>query len=145
MEYELCFFWNGNLTTEVRLWVNPKNADDESGLITPAWETRLPLQVGIATCPAGKLPVMNEGVKISRKGVLLTAYGNNPDGGGKLLRVWEQSGESGLCEISLPVKKDGVAQPVNLRGVPNGNPVKIQNGVFKIELGRFEPASYLIY
>lgn len=138
-------FWSGNLTSEVRLWVNPKNADDESGLITPAWETRLPLQVGIATCPAGKLPVMNEGVKISRKGVLLTAYGNNPDGGGKLLRVWEQSGESGLCEISLPVKKDGVAQPVNLRGVPNGNPVKIQNGVFKIELGRFEPASYLIY
>ena len=138
-------FWNGNLTSEVRLWVNPKNADDESGLITPAWETRLPLQVGIATCPAGKLPVMNEGVKISRKGVLLTAYGNNPDGGGKLLRVWEQSGESGLCEISLPVKRDGVAQPVNLRGVPNGNPVKIQNGVFKIELGKFEPASYLIY
>ena len=103
------------------------------------------MQVGIATCPAGKLPVMNEGVKISRKGVLLTAYGNNPDGGGKLLRVWEQSGESGLCEISLPVKRDGVVQPVNLRGVPNGNPVKIQNGVFKIELGKFEPASYLIY
>lgn len=85
--------------------MNPKNADDESGLITPAWKPVLPLRFGIATCPAGKLPVMNEGVKISRKGVLLTAYGNNPDGGGKLLRVWEQSGESGLCEISLPVKE----------------------------------------
>lgn len=138
-------FWSGNLTSEIRIWVNQKNADDESGLITPAWETRLPLQVGIATCPGGKLPVANEGVKVSRKGVLVTAYGNNPDGSGKLLRLWEETGEKGVCEVSLPTKRDGVAQPVNLRGIPTGNSVKIQNGVFKIELGGFEPASFLIY
>lgn len=138
-------FWNGNLTTEVRLWVNQADADDASGLVVPAWETRLPLQVGIATCPGGKLPVTNEGVKVSRKGVLVTAYGNNPDGEGKLLRLWEEAGENGVCEVSLPTKKDCVAQPVNLRGVPEGNPIQIEKGTFKIELGKFAPASYLIY
>lgn len=138
-------FWNGNLTTEVRLWVNQASADDASGLVIPAWETRLPLQVGIAACPGGKLPVVNEGVKVSRKGVLVTAYGNNPDGEGKLLRLWEETGESGFCEVSLPIRKDGVAQPVNLRGVPCGQPVKIQDGTFNIQLDGFTPASYLIY
>ena len=109
------------------------------------WETRLPLQVGTATCPGGKLPVTNEGVKVSRKGVLVTAYENNPDGDGKLLRLWEEAGENGVCEVSLPTKIDGVAQPVNLRGVPEGNPIQIEKGTFKIELGKFEPASYLTY
>ncbi len=87
----------------------------------------------------------NEGVKVSRKGVLVTAYENNPDGDGKLLRLWEEAGENGVCEVSLPTKIDGVAQPVNLRGVPEGNPIQIEKGTFKIELGKFEPASYLIY
>lgn len=138
-------FWNGNLTTEVRLWVNQPSADDALGLVVPAWETRLPLQVGIATCSGGKLPVENEGVKVSRKGVLVTAYGHNLDGEGKLLRLWEETGESSSCEVSLPVKKDGIAQPVNLRGIPCGQPIKIQNGKFKVQLTGFAPASYLIY
>lgn len=138
-------FWSGNLQAEVRLWANAKGADDEEGLITPAWETRLPLQVGIAQCGAGKLPITSEGVKVSRKGVLVTAYGENPDGDGKLIRVWENGGKSGVCEVSLPTKCDGVAQPVNLRGVPEGAPVKIVNGSFSFDLGAFSPASFLIY
>ena len=138
-------FWNGNLTTEVRIWVNPKDTDDEAGLITPAWETRLPLLVGIATSPAGKLPVTNEGVSVSRKGVLVTAYGNNPDGSGKLLRVWEEAGDDGVCEVTLPTLKEGIAQPVNLRGVPDGAPIPIREGRFEFDLGKFEPKSFLIY
>ena len=138
-------FWSGNLQAEVRLWANAKGADDEEGLITPAWETRLPLQVGIAQCGAGKLPITSEGVKVSRKGVLVTAYGENPDGDGKLIRVWENGGKSGVCDVSLPTKRDGVAQPVNLRGVPEGAPVKIVNGSFSFDLGAFSPASFLIY
>ncbi len=138
-------FWNGNLSTEVRLWVNDKGADDESGLVTPAWEARLPLQVGIATCPGGALPLVKEGVKVSRKGVLVTAYGNNPDGDGKLLRLWEEGGNAGKCEVTLPTDIYRTAQPVNLRGVPCGNPVAIKDGRFSISLGKFAPASFLLY
>lgn len=138
-------FWSGNLTSEVRLWVNPKQADNEAGLITPSWEARLPLQVGIATSPAGKLPIKAEGLKVSKKGVLVTAYGNNPDGEGTLLRLWENSGVSGRCEVSLPVPLDGVAQPVGLRGVPEGMPIPIRKGKFNVELQKYAPASYVIY
>lgn len=138
-------FWNGNLTSEVRLWVNGPDSDDESGLITPSWEARLPLLAAIANNPGGKLPLAATGVSLSRKGVLLTAYGDNPDGSGKLLRVWEEVGQAGKCKVTLPSKHNGVAQPVNLRGVPSGNPIAIREGVFQIELERFAPVSYLIY
>lgn len=138
-------FWNGNLISEVRIWVNPEQVDNERGLITPSWETRLPLQVGIATSPAGNLPTKAEGLKVSRRGVLITAYGNNPDGEGTLLRLWENAGISGSCEISLPVQHEGVAQPVNLRGVPEGMPIPIRQGKFNVELKKFAPASYVIY
>ena len=138
-------FWSGNLTSEVRVWVNDKNSDDESGLITPAWETRLPLQVGIATTPSGKLPTSHEGLKVSQKGVLVTAYGDNPDGEGLLLRLWENTGKEGTCTVTLPTKNDGIAQPVDLRGVPSGMPIQIQKGKFTVDIRKFAPASFLIY
>lgn len=84
-------------------------------------------------------------MKVSHKGVLVTAYGKNPDGDGKLLRLWEETGESGMCEVSLPTKKEGMAQPINLRGVPYGEPIRIEQGTFKVQLKGFAPASYLIY
>ncbi|WP_322932979.1 glycoside hydrolase family 38 C-terminal domain-containing protein [Bacteroides sp. CG01] len=138
-------FWSGNLTSEVRIWVNYEQDNDESGLITPAWEARLPLQIGIATTPGGKLPTSREGIKVSQKGVLVTAYGKNPDGNGKLLRLWENAGNSGGCEVTLPTFVDGIAQPVNLRGVPEGMPIPIKQGTFKIKLNKFAPHSYLIW
>ena len=127
------------------MWVNDKNSDDESGLITPAWETRLPLQVGIATTPSGKLPTSHEGLKVSQKGVLVTAYGDNPDGEGLLLRLWENTGKEGTCTVTLPTKNDGIAQPVDLRGVPSGMPIQIQKGKFTVDIRKFAPASFLIY
>ena len=138
-------FWSGNLTSEVRIWVNNKQDTDESGLITPAWEARLPLQVGIATTSGGKLSTSKEGVKVSQKGVLVTAYGKNPDGNGKLLRLWENAGNSGVCEVTLPTSVDGIAQPVNLRGMPEGMPISIKQGMFKVKLKKFAPHSYLIW
>ena len=93
-----------------------------------------------------KFPITKaEGLKVSRRGVLITAYGNNPDGEGTLLRLWENAGISGSCEISLPVQHEGVAQPVNLRGVPEGMPIPIRQGKFNVELKKFAPASYVIY
>lgn len=138
-------FWNGNLTSEIRVWVNEAGADDEKGLITPAWETRLPLQAGIANNPGGKLPVTKSGLTLSEKGILVTAYGKNPDGEGTLLRLWENAGKDRACEVTLPNQINGIAQPVNLRGIPEGSPITIQEGKFRIYIGKFAPASVLIY
>ena len=55
---------------------------------------------------------------LSRRGVLVTAYGDDPEGNpGTLLRVWEQSGLSGNLVVTLPHGlKATRATPVNLRG-----------------------------
>ena len=46
--------------------------------------------------------------------------------------------------VKLPAGIDAKqAIPVNLRGEPEGKPVKIKNGSFKIQLGAFAPASFL--
>jgi alpha-mannosidase len=52
----------------------------------------------------GDLPVAAAGVQLSMKGVVITAFGKNPDGEGTILRLWEQAGNSGLCTITLPAR-----------------------------------------
>jgi hypothetical protein len=135
--------WNeGSWTARVRLWSFDKY-DPEQSLITPSLEARFPLQAAIADGPGGKLPLTKEGLKVSRKGVLVTAFGGNPDGRGKLLRVWEMAGAKGRCEISLPAGfavQD--AQPVNLRGTPQGKSIAVERGRFSFDLRAFAPASF---
>jgi len=66
--------------------------------------------------------------------VLLTAFGPNPDGQGTLLRVWEDAGQSGPLTITLPEQmQPGDAQPVDLRGRPLGQPLRV-----------VDPASFLV-
>ena len=61
----------------VRIWsVEGKGA--EADLITPAWEARTPCQAAFFDGPPGKLPPMQSGLELSRKGVLVTAFGPNP-------------------------------------------------------------------
>ena len=84
----------------------------------------------------GGAALTKEGLKVARKGVLVTAFGANPDGRGTLLRVWEMAGEKGRCEISLPAGfAMKYAQPVNLRGVPQGKSIAVENGRFSFICG----------
>ena len=62
----------------------------------------MPLVAAFADSPQAKLPATETGVALSRRGVLLTAFGDNPDGTGTLLRVWEQAGTSGDLTVTLP-------------------------------------------
>ena len=83
----------------------------------PSLETRLPLLAAVADGPAGKLPASQTGLALSRRGVLVTAFGADPDGvnQGTLLRVWNQSGDSGPLHVRLPAGlKAERALPVNL-------------------------------
>jgi hypothetical protein len=74
----------------------------------------------------------------------VTALGPNPDGHGTVLRVWELAGKSGKCVVRLPSSlKVGAVQPVDLRGQPAGEPIKVVNGAFTPWLSAFAPASFV--
>jgi len=135
--------WNeGTWSARVRLWALTR-PEDRDGLIVPSVETRQPLLAGMADGPAGKLSAVREGVALSRKGVLVTAFGRQAVGGPVVLRLWEQAGQAGPCVVRLPrgMRADRV-QPVNLRGEPLGVPIPLRQGLFETELKAFAPASF---
>jgi hypothetical protein len=134
----------GTWSSRVRLWsVDGKKL--ESDLITPAWEARSPLKAVMLDGPAARLPPAQAGIELSRKGVLVTALGPNPDGGGILLRLWEQAGEGGVCSVRLPEPLcDATLQPCDLRGTPQGQPIAPRDGRHEIPLAPFAPASFLL-
>jgi len=133
----------GSWTSRVRLWPINKY-DTEASLVTPAREARVPLVAAFADGPAGTLEVSRAGLELSRKGVLVTAFGANPDGPGLVLRLWEQAGRDGLCEVRLPkgLKVKSV-QPCDLRGRPVEKRIAVTNGRFKINLQHYAPVSFL--
>lgn len=108
-----------------------------TGVIAKAYDNSL--------CPAGTLPVSARGVSLSRTGVLLTAFGPNPDGNGTLLRIWEDAGQSGELTVALPagLQVDRV-QPIDLRGRTLGEAIAVTDGKFTCGLGKYEPKSFLI-
>ena len=106
---------------------------------------RYPVQTASVDRPAGKLPVEQAGLSVSRPGVLVTAFGANPDGEGTLLRVWEQAGVSGELTVELPGRMNpATATPVNLRGEVTGEAVPIRSGTLTFDLGAYAPASFLL-
>lgn len=135
---------DGSWCSRVRFWLTRGGtlADD---LIVPSWEARLPLLTASASGPAGKLPKQQEGLHLSRSGVLVTAFGQNPDGPGLLLRLWEQAGQTGPCKVRLPAElKATAARPVNLRGEPDGPDVPICNNELTVALRGFAPVSFIL-
>jgi hypothetical protein len=98
----------------------------------------------VADGAPGTLPFCRRGLELSRKGILVTAFGANPNGPGTVLRLWEQGGQSGTVKVRLP---DGTnikqVQPVDLRGRPLGKPLPVKNGALKVHVGAFAPVSLL--
>ncbi len=137
--------WNsGTWTSRVRIWPIDRY-QSESLLITPALESRYPLQAAWANGPGGKLPTAQAGLELSLKGVLVTAFGRNPDGPGIVLRLWEYAGNSGACRVRLPAGIDvEQVQPVNLRGEPAGALIPVEQGMFTVNLTAFAPVSFVM-
>ena len=128
----------GSWRERVRFWPM-----DE--LAVPGWEARVPLLAGAASGPAGTLPPAQGGLSVSRPGVLVTAFGTDPDGPGTLLRVWEQTGQTGQIILTLPAgARFETASPVNLRGERTGAAVPIREGKLTLTLRAFAPASYVL-
>jgi hypothetical protein len=137
--------WNrGTWTSRVRLWALERYAA-EPGLITPSLEARYPLLAAMADGAPGALPPDRPGLELSRKGILVTAFGSNPDGPGTVLRLWELAGQSGTVRVMLP---EGMTtkqvQPVDLRGRPIGKPIAAKDGSFKVQVGAFTPVSVVL-
>jgi hypothetical protein len=132
----------GSWNSRVRIWmVRGDNA--EKNLITPAWEARTPLLAACGYGPRGKLPVTKTGLSLSCRGVLVTHFGPDPYSERTLLRVWELAGHSGSLTVKLPADFNATrAVPVNLRGEPAGDAVKITSGSFTCKLAAFAPASF---
>ncbi|MNK70301.1 hypothetical protein D3C87_897180 [compost metagenome] len=137
--------WQGGSWTEnVRVWPIGKGSETVSNLVKNGWETRLPLLTGLADGAPGKLPLNKSGIAVSEPGVLITAFGENPDGKGTVLRLWEQAGKSGALTLTLPGKQYAKAVPVNLRGEVVGKAISIANGKFKCNIKAFGPASFIL-
>jgi hypothetical protein len=148
----------GSWTSRIRLWVVRRRHGKAKNLITPSWEARAPLAAAFADGPPGKLAAAAAGLALSRPGVLVTSFGNDPFDPPfrraerrdaltqhTLLRLWELAGDSGRLRVTLPPGlKAARAIPVNLRGEPEGAPVRIKNGSFKFNLPAFAPASFLL-
>jgi alpha-mannosidase len=109
----------------------------------PAWEARTTCPVAVADGKGGTFPAEQSGISVSRKGVLVTAFGPNPDGAGTILRLWEQAGISGEVTVGPPGNFVS-ATPVNLRGEPLGEPTELKNGKIALRLGKYAPASFIL-
>ncbi|MCC7523842.1 MAG: hypothetical protein IT250_03410 [Chitinophagaceae bacterium] len=138
---------DGSWSERVRVWPVPEGSHTVSNLLQNAWEARLPLLTGVAEGEAGKLPAGNAGISISRKNVLITAFGDNPDGEGTILRLWEQAGISGKCEVKFTTGDHVKAVvPIDLRGTVTGKKITVTNGIFSFNLNKYAPASFqLVY
>ena len=135
---------DGSWRSRVRIWTLDNNSTDWD-MVGPSWEARTSCITGVAHGKAGKLSPQEEGVRISRPGVLLTAFGPDPYGEGTILRVWEQAGTSSSVKVTLPGNTNyAMAAPVNLRGEKKGESIKISSGTFEFELGAFAPASFVL-
>lgn len=135
---------DGSWSSRVRLWlVDPKSTEWE--MVGKSWEARTSCPVAVASSGSGQLPVEFSGLSLSRRGVLLTAFGPNPNGSGTLIRVWEQAGVTGELAVALPAgSKHATATPVNLRGEKRGEPLQMTDGTFSFLLKAYAPASFIL-
>jgi len=137
---------DGSWSSRVRLW--PTQGEDlGKTLIVPAWEARLPLLAAATDGRGGSLPAVQSGLSVSRPGVLVTAFGGDPDGvnKGTLLRVWDQSGASGELVLNLPAGFQAAsATAVDLRGGKTGAPIPIKDGRLIFDLHAYSPASFIL-
>lgn len=136
---------DGSWSEKVPIWGVGKNTEVNPNLVKNAWESRLALLTGVADGAAGRHPRTKSGLSTSRGGALVTAFGQNPDGAGVILRLWEQAGVSGDITVSLPEKSMFTkAIPVNLRGEAMGSAIEVSTDKFDFFLKAYAPASFVL-
>lgn len=136
---------DGSWNVRVRLWPVAAGKGNAASLAVHSWEARTPLLVADVQGGAGKLPSAASGVAVSRPGVLVQAFGKNPDGRGVVLRVWDQTGEPGTLTVTLPAGvRFKTATPVDLRGDHPGKSLPVRDGKVTFSLKAYAPASFIL-
>ncbi|MDX2442718.1 MAG: glycoside hydrolase family 38 C-terminal domain-containing protein [Bacteroidales bacterium] len=135
----------GSFSSKMYIW-SYQNYDSEESFITPSEETRNPLHGVFYEGDEGNMPLRQKGISLSQKGILLTAFGKNRDGDGTILRLWEQSGNEGVCRVSFP-KGSGftTATPCNLRGeAMDKEKIEIADNSFSTHILANQPVTFIL-
>jgi hypothetical protein len=135
----------GSFSSKLYIW-SYDTFDPEKSFVTPSEETRVPLKAVYYGDSAGKQPMSQKGITLSRKGILITAFKANKGSDGMLLRLWEQTGNEGLCKVTLPGGSQFTkAFPCNLRDViTDREGIEIREGSFQFEVKANQPASFIL-
>lgn len=133
----------GSFSSQAYIW-SYDAYDAEASFITPSEESRVPLKAAFYEGPGGDSPLSQEGISLDRKGVLLTTF--KAEGGGKLLRLWEQTGTSGSCRVYLLKEGDYKrAYLCNLRGeVLDEVGIEIADNSFQFAIKAWQPVSFIL-
>ena len=135
---------DGSWSERVRFWPTSKGTATVSDLTVKSWEARLPL-LAVASAGTGSGPASQAGLSVSRPGAVVTAFGQNPDGEGTVLRVWEQAGIAGELTVQLPSgSRFHSATPVSLRGEKTGRPIQVVERRLTFRLKAYSPASFIL-
>jgi hypothetical protein len=133
----------------MKIW-SVSRFNNESSIVTPSEEFASPLMAVLEDGDGGKMPLSTAGIQLSRKGLIVTAFGKNPDGDGTVLRLWEEAGDSGQCSIQLPAGHSfTTAQFCDLRGQQIGKPFPIVSGTIaggkiQMDIGAYQPISIVL-
>lgn len=134
----------GTWSVKMKLW-NVDQFNNEQSIITPSEAFSAPLKAVLVDGNGGKLPVTASGIQLSMRGVLVTAFGKNPDGEGTILRLWEQAGNSGKCIVTLPEHSSfTAARFCDLRGQFVGQPFRIIDGKIETDMKAYQPVSVIL-
>jgi hypothetical protein len=133
----------GSFSSKLYIW-SYGEYDSEKSFITPSEETRVPLKGVFFDGKKGSLPTMQEGLSLSRKGILVTSFRETDHG--TELRLWEQAGNSGICQIKILAGADFKnAYPCNLRGeIIEEKGIDIIHGTFEVLMEAYHPASFIL-
>ena len=147
---------DGSWSSRVRLWATEKPETNDESLIGNSWEARAECLAAVSEVGSGKLPATGTGLTVTktgspagvpdRRGLLVTAFGPNPYGQGTLLRLWEQTGDSGQFTIQLPAGMPArAARLCDLRGQPVGPPLAIsEKGAFTLTINPLAPVNVIL-
>jgi hypothetical protein len=134
----------GSWSARIYLW-SIQDYENSVSLTAPSEEFRSPLKGMLVNGKAGKLPFSRQGISLSERGIVVTAFGSDPFGYGTILRLWENAGVSHIVSIVLPEDAHFTqAYPCNLRSEKTGKAFALKNNVFEIVIDPWAPASFLL-
>ncbi|MDR1925814.1 MAG: hypothetical protein LBQ66_15720 [Planctomycetaceae bacterium] len=140
--------WNqGDISASFVLWTFDKY-DNETSLITPSLET-LALNDppnGVLLEAASKFDI--NGIRLNRKGINITSFGEETNSKKLMLRLWEMAGlgkDNPTVEVQLPTKLNVKnVTPCDLRNRPIAAPIPVSEGRFQIDIKPYSPVNLLV-